>query len=99
MPEAKSSEQELFQEGDWVRCDGQIMYVCGHYADDPKQILLHEKEAVMYYSNGCYSPETVLYPVDAAQKLPDVNVDKDVISRDFTHSLMVQKNLCLQKMI
>lgn len=80
MPESESNEQELFHEGDWVRCDGQIMYLCYYYADEG-QLRLHTKDMPLVYESGCNTPfpETVLYPVDAAQKLPDVEACKDVV--------------------
>ncbi len=96
MPESESNEQELFHEGDWVRCDGQIMYVCYYYADEG-QLRLHKKDMPVVYESGCDTPfpETVLYPVDAVQKLPDVDVNKDVI-RSFFRLEKTPWELCEQ---
>ena len=72
--------------GDWVCCEGQIMYVLDS-SDDSEQgrLGLLRENAPVVNAEGRKSeyPEVAYYPVGAVRRLPEVDVDVQTLRRFF----------------
>lgn len=89
---------DSFLYGDWVRCDGQVMLVddssgCAYLGklglrkeDAP---VIYDKEMAIQY------PEAIYYPVEAVEKLPEVDVGEAVM-RSFFQLETTPWRLCEQ---
>lgn len=86
--------KDSLQHGDWVRCDGQIMAVSG--IGYGKIALIKENAPLIYAKvlDGQY-PEVSYYPVEALEKLPEVDVSEAVV-RSFFRLETMPWRLCEQ---
>lgn len=79
-------EKQIFEYGDWVRCEGQIMYVMDSGDDtEPGKLGLMKENAPLIFDKerNMQFPEIIYYPVGSVEKLPEVDVDESVLRRFF----------------
>ncbi len=92
-------ENTFFDYGDWVRCNGKIMFVMDSAEDEMNagQIGLMEENAPVVFNEeeSFAGREVVYYPVSKIEKLPEVDVDESVLKTLFRLETSVWK-LCEQ---
>ena len=66
--------------GDWVSCDGKIMFVYDINEDDPNTVGLILKDSKKYYDKYGYTfYEATYYPVTDIEVLPKKEIDEDTL--------------------
>ena len=82
----QTQEKQVIEYGDWVRCDGQIMYVQDSSEEkQPGKLGLQRKDAPMVYDTeyNMSFPEIVYYPIEEVGILSPVVVDEQTLRSFF----------------